>query len=92
MHVDDVQIEIRETQVNRCAHLVDPESVELCAASTMEPFTTSIGIPLMSSVVPFALGSGGVFIKDKKHSELTLRATAQHVVSPVPETELRPGC
>ncbi|KAH9013338.1 hypothetical protein EDB84DRAFT_901663 [Lactarius hengduanensis] len=81
-HIDDVHIEIRESEVFRSAghKMYNPAATSDGTVRVQEPFSTTLGLPICAEVTPFIEGTGGFFITDPRNPGKLYLVTARHVV------------
>jgi hypothetical protein len=80
--IDDVHVEIRESEVTRCAgsKMYKPVPTSNATARAREPFSTALGFPICAEVTPSIEGTGGFFISDPRNPGKIYLVTARHVV------------
>ena len=79
-NINDVQVEIRESEVFRSAgpKLYKPTHIYNPTAQAREPFSSALGLPICAEATPSIEGTGGFFIS-LNPGEIYL-VTARHVV------------
>jgi hypothetical protein len=75
-----MHVEIRESTVTRAASLYKPAISANPAAHLMEPFSTSLGIPISLLKTPLVEGTGSFFFIDPSKPGQLFLVTARHVV------------
>src|SRR6266852_597688 len=65
--IDDVHVEIRESEVIRSAKLFKPAATSNPTVRAREPFSTALGLPFCAEVTPTIEGTGGFFISDSRN-------------------------
>jgi hypothetical protein len=78
--IEDMHVEIRESTVTRAASLFKPAISSNPAAHLIEPFSTSLGIPISLLKTPFVEGTGSFFFIDPSKPGQLFLVTARHVV------------
>ena len=81
-HINDVDIEIRESEVIRAAgpKMCKPVPTADATASAREPFSTALGLPICAEANPSIEGTGGFFISDPRNPGKIYLVTARHVI------------
>ena len=81
-NIDDVHIEIRESNVfsSGCPALYRPVLDSNPTAYVREPFSTSLGLPICAQNTPTIEGTGGFFVSDMNNPGKLYLVTARHVV------------
>ena len=74
--INDVHIEIRESEVIRSANMYRPASLFNPTAEVREPLSTALGLPISPGAKRTIQGTGGLFFSD-------YLLTARHVVLPL---------
>lgn len=87
--IDDVHVEIRESEVTRSAgpKLYKPVPTSNATARAREPFSTALSLPICSELTPTIEGTGGFFISDPRYHAKIYLVTARHVVFPPDSNE-----
>ncbi|KAF8334478.1 hypothetical protein F5887DRAFT_1273561, partial [Amanita rubescens] len=78
--IDDVHVELRESEVFRCAKLYKPVLSFSSTVRAIEPFSTAVGLPISTEARPTVGGTGGFFISDPRYPGELFLVTARHVV------------
>lgn len=80
--MDDVHVEIRESEVFRYAShkTYKPALTSNATARDREPFSTALGLPICAEVTPSIEGTGGFFFTDPRNPGKLYLLTARHVV------------
>ncbi|KAG9023522.1 hypothetical protein FRB95_012982 [Tulasnella sp. JGI-2019a] len=80
--IDDVHVEIRQSEVIRSAgpKMYKPARTYNATALCLEPFSTAIGLPICAEATPSIEGTGGFFISDPLNPGKIYLVTARHVV------------
>jgi hypothetical protein len=80
--IDDVHVEIRESEVIRSAgpKMYKPVPTSNATARAREPFSTALGLPICAEVTPSIERTGGFFISDPDNPGKIYLVTARHVV------------
>jgi hypothetical protein len=78
--IDDLNIEIRESEVFRSAKMYRPVLTSNATAQVLEPFSTALGLPISTEDDPSIGGTGGFFIFDPRYPDAIFLVTARHVV------------
>ncbi|KAK7045947.1 hypothetical protein VNI00_006942 [Paramarasmius palmivorus] len=78
--IDDVHVEIRESEVFRSAKMYKPVPTSNATVRAREPFSTALGLPICAEVTPSIEGTGGFFISDPRNPGKIYLVTARHVV------------
>ncbi|PIL33932.1 hypothetical protein GSI_03639 [Ganoderma sinense ZZ0214-1] len=91
--IDDVHVEIRESEVLRSSAGREPKPMfkpdartSDPVASAREPLSTSLGLPICAEDTPSVGGIGGFFISDARKPGRLFLVTARHVLFP-PDTD-----
>ena len=79
-HIEDVHIEIRESEVFRSAKMYLPAPTAHATAQVLEPFSTSLGFPISTESTPSIGGTGGFYVFDPRRPGAIYLVTARHVV------------
>ncbi|KAI0647688.1 hypothetical protein C8Q79DRAFT_924809 [Trametes meyenii] len=81
-HIDDVNVEIRESVVRREAGpaLLEPSFDIDPTVEVREPFTATLGITICAKATPWVEGTSGFFLGDAADSTKLYLVTARHVV------------
>jgi hypothetical protein len=81
-NIDDVHVEIRESEVFRSAgpKMYKPVPTSNATARAREPFSTSLGLPICAEATPHLEGTGGFFISDPRNPGKVYLVTARHVI------------
>ena len=84
--IDDVHVEIRESEVVRSASrgpkLYKPAPASSPIATAGEAFSTSLGLPICAGETPYVEGTGGFFVSDPRRPCKLYLVTARHVLFP----------
>jgi hypothetical protein len=56
--IDDVHVELRESEVFRCARLYKPVPTSFATVCVIEPFSAAVGLPISTEANPTVGGSG----------------------------------
>jgi len=80
--IDDVRVEIRESEVTRSAKMYKPALEYNTTARIQGPFSTALGLPICAQATPCIQGTGGFFISDPRDPGRLYLVTARHVVFP----------
>ncbi|GBE77162.1 hypothetical protein SCP_0100340 [Sparassis crispa] len=80
--IDDVHVEIRESEVIRSAgpKMYKPVLTSNATTRAREPFSTALGLPICAEVTPSIEGTGGFFISDPRNPSKIYLVMARHVV------------
>ncbi|KAG8812887.1 hypothetical protein FRC17_001769 [Serendipita sp. 399] len=78
--IDDIHLEIRESEVIRSAKLYKPVFTSNPTAQVREPFSTAVGLPIAATDTPSIGGTGGFYISDPRYPGKIYLVTARHVV------------
>ncbi|KAH9849331.1 hypothetical protein C2E23DRAFT_387013 [Lenzites betulinus] len=78
--ISDVHVEIRESDVFLHAKLYKPAISSNPTAQAIEPFTTSLGLPICSGDTTNSEGTGGFFFIDSNRPGKLFLVTARHVL------------
>lgn len=70
--IDDVHVELRESEVFHCARLYKPVPTFLATARVIEPFSTAVGLPISTEARPTIGGTGAFFISDSRYPDEVL--------------------
>ena len=81
--IDDVHVEIHESEVVRSAtrgpKLYKPAPASSPIATAREPFSTSLGLPICAEN-PYVEGTGGFFVSDPRNPGKLYLVTARHIL------------
>ncbi|KAM5543270.1 hypothetical protein V8D89_003144 [Ganoderma adspersum] len=97
-NVDDVHVEIRESEVVLSAghspKLYRPAPASSPIARAREPFSTALGLPICTEKTPSVEGTGGFFFSDPRKPGKLYLVTVRHVLFPPAEDANEPysGC
>ena len=86
--IDDVHVELRESEVFRTAKLYKPLPTSSPTVHVVEPFSTAVGLPISTEARPTVGGTGGIFIFDPHYPGKLFLVTARHVVTCDSDDEL----
>jgi hypothetical protein len=80
--IDDVHVEIRESDIFRSAspEMYKPGATSNATVRVRKPFSTALGLPICSGDTTPIEGTGGFFISDPRCSGKIYLITARHVV------------
>ena len=81
--INDVHVEIRESEVFRSAKMYKPVTSSNATVWVREAFSTALGLPISTEDTPTLGGTGGFFITDPHYAGdpgAIFLVTAQHVV------------
>ena len=79
--IDDVHVEIRESEVTRCStKMYKPVVTSNPIAQAIEPFATTLGLPICAEVTPNIQGTAGLFFTDPLQPGKLYLLTTRHVV------------
>ena len=78
--INDVHVEIRESQVTRSAKMYRPVSTSNPTAKAREPFSTSLGISICTEHTPDIEGTAGFFFSAPQYPGKLFLLTARHVL------------
>ncbi|KAF8638736.1 hypothetical protein AX16_010459 [Volvariella volvacea WC 439] len=78
--IDDVHVEIRESEVFRSAKMYKPVPTSNATVRVLEPFSTALGPPISTEDTSSIGGTGGFFIFDPRYPGMIYLVTARHVV------------
>lgn len=87
--INDVHVELRESEVFRSAKLYEPVLTSVATVRVIEPFSTTIGLPISTEATPSIGGTGGFFISDPRYPGKLFLVTARHVVIRHPSRQRR---
>ncbi|KAK0207623.1 hypothetical protein IW262DRAFT_1281921 [Armillaria fumosa] len=87
--IDDVEVEIRESEVIHSAgpKLLEPTFDSDPMVDVCEPFTAMLGISVCAQLTPWAEGTGGFFLDEGGDGKRLFLVTARHVVFPLNKEE-----
>ncbi|KAH9941302.1 uncharacterized protein BXZ73DRAFT_98518 [Epithele typhae] len=78
--VSDVHVEIRTSETSLQAKLHKPVFTSDPIVEAIEPFATTLGLPICGSDTPDVEGTGSFFFIDPKHPDKLFLLTARHVL------------
>ncbi|KAJ3566899.1 hypothetical protein NP233_g6713 [Leucocoprinus birnbaumii] len=79
--IEDVDVEIRESQVISSAKLYNPDVFDHYTAEAREPFSATLGIPICGRATPRIQGTAAFFFTDStNHPGKLYLLTARHVL------------
>jgi len=80
--IDDVHVEIRESEVTHFAgpKMYKPVFTSNPTVQAREPFSTALGLPICAAVTPSIEGTGGFYISDPRNPGKIYLVTARHVI------------
>ncbi|THU83806.1 hypothetical protein K435DRAFT_420482 [Dendrothele bispora CBS 962.96] len=78
--INDVHVELRESEVFRSAKLYKPVPSSFATVRVIEPFSTAVGLPISTEKTPDIGGTGGLFVFDPRHPGKIFLVTARHVI------------
>jgi hypothetical protein len=78
--IDNVHVELRESEVFHCAKLHKPVRTSSATVRVIEPFSTAVGLPISTEARPTVGGTGGFFISGRGYDGELFLVTARHVV------------
>ncbi|KIY61238.1 hypothetical protein CYLTODRAFT_234704 [Cylindrobasidium torrendii FP15055 ss-10] len=79
----DVHVEIRHSEaILQSLKLYKPVLTANPVAQAVEPFATTLGLPICSADAPHFQGSGGFFFVDAQHPGKVFLVTARHALFP----------
>ncbi|KAG8968959.1 hypothetical protein FRB90_010782, partial [Tulasnella sp. 427] len=78
--VFDIHVEIRSSETTLQAKLYKPVRTINPTAQAIEPFATTLGIPICGADTPHFEGTGGFFFTDSKRPGKLFLLTARHVL------------
>jgi len=83
-NIDDVHVEIRESEVIHlaCPKMYKPVPTSDATAQVREPFSTALGLSICAEDSPTIQGTGGFFISDTRNPGKIYLVTARHVLFP----------
>ncbi|KAL4071585.1 hypothetical protein V8B97DRAFT_2042554 [Scleroderma yunnanense] len=82
--IDDIHIEIRESEVFCSAgpKMYKPVCTFNPTVRACEPFSTALGLPICAKLTPSIKGMGGFFISDPRYPGKLYLITARHILFP----------
>ncbi|CCM06263.1 uncharacterized protein FIBRA_08513 [Fibroporia radiculosa] len=80
--IDDVHVEIRDSEFTQAAMLYKPAISANPAAMLREPFSTSLGLSICGAKTTNFEGTGGLFFVDSAKPGILYLLTARHVLFP----------
>ena len=78
--INDVHVEIRESEVFRSAKMYKPVTTSNTTVQMREAFSTALGLPISTEDDPTLGGTGGFFMSDRRYPGTIYLVTARHVV------------